>query len=194
MKRRDFLTGMFGVGCAAVASPGAAQTVRRKKVGYLSGGKQAITGEFTIDIFKASLRDLGWRINKTIDIDQRFADGDASRLAGLASELVQLRPDVIACTGASEARALLSATQEIPVVFLIVADPISSRLVGSISRPGGNITGFAQGPQILWSKRLGLLTEMIGRQPRRVAWLGNPENSGSIPNWADAREAAERGV
>src|SRR3979411_2303444 len=91
MKRRDFLTGMFGVGCAAVAIPGAAQTVRRKKVGYLSGGKQAITGEFTIDIFKASLRDLGWRINETIDIDQRFADGDASRLAGLASELGQLR-------------------------------------------------------------------------------------------------------
>jgi putative ABC transport system substrate-binding protein len=192
MKRREFLTGMFGVGCASVAGSGAAQTVRRKKVGYLSGGKQGITGEFTIDIFKASLRDLGWRVNETIDIDQRFADGDASRLEGLASELVQLRPDVIACTGASEAKALLSATQEIPVVFLIVADPISSRLVASISRPGGNITGFAQGPQILWSKRLGLLTELIGRQPRRVAWLGNPENSGSIPNWADAKEAAER--
>jgi putative ABC transport system substrate-binding protein len=91
-------------------------------------------------LFKASLRDLGWRVNETIDVDQGFADGDASRLAGLASELVQLRPDVIACTGASEAKARLSVTQEIPVVFLIVADPISSRLVASISRPGGNIT------------------------------------------------------
>ena len=192
MKRRDFLTAMFGVGCAAVANPTQAQTVRRKRLGYLSGGKQVSTGEFTIDIFKASLRDLGWRVNETIEIDERWADGDASRLASLASELVQLRPDVIACTGASEAKALQSATRESPVVFLQVADPISSHLVASISHPGGNITGFAQGPQILWSKRLGLLTEMIGRQPRHLAWLGNPENSGSVPNWADAKEAAAR--
>src|SRR4029453_3457181 len=94
--------------------------------------------------------------------------------------------------GTSEAKALQSATPEIPIVFLQVADPVSSRLVASISRPGGNITGFAQGPQILWSKRLELLTEMIGRQPRHLAWLGNPENSGSVPSWADAKEAAAR--
>jgi putative ABC transport system substrate-binding protein len=68
-------------------------------------------------------------------------------------------------------------------------------LVASISRPGANLTGFAQGPQILWSKRLSLLTEMIGRRPRQLAWLGNPQNSGSIQNWADAKEAtANAGV
>jgi len=93
-------------------------------------------GEYTIDIFKASLRDLGWRVNETIDIDERWADADASRLAPLASELVQLRPDVIACTGASEAKALQSATREIPVVFLQVADPISSHLVREYLSPG----------------------------------------------------------
>lgn len=191
MNRRDFLTTTFGICYAALANSSQAQTVRRKKLGYLSGGRQG-TGEFTIDIFKASLRDLGWRANETIDFDERWADGDASRLAPLASELVKLRPDVIACTGTSEAKALQSATAEIPVVFLQVADPISSRLVPSISRPAGNITGFAQGPQILWSKRLGLLTEMIGRQPRHLAWLGNPENSGSVPSWADAKESAAR--
>ena len=65
-------------------------------------------------------------------------------------------------------------------------------MVASISRPGGNITGFVQGPQILWGKRLGLLTEMLGRQPRHLAWLGNPENSGTASNWADAEDAAAR--
>jgi putative ABC transport system substrate-binding protein len=183
---------MFGFACAAaVIDPSQAQTVRRKRLGYLSGGRQG-TGAYTIDILKASLRDLGWRGNETIDIDERWADGDVSRLARLASELVQLRPDVIAATGTSEAKALQAATQDIPIVFLQVADPISSGLVASISRPGGNITGFAQGPQILWSKRLGLLTEMLGRQPRHLAWLGNPGNSGSVSNWADARDAAAR--
>jgi len=191
MNRRDFLTSTFGIGCAAAANSGQAQTVRRRKLGYLSGGRQG-TGAYTVDILKKSLRDLGWRESETIDIDERWADGDGSRLGRLATELIQLRPDVIACTGTSEAKALQSATREIPIVFLQVADPISSRLVASISHPGGNVTGFAQGPQILWSKRLGLLTEMIERQPRHLAWLGNPENSGSVSNWADAKDAAAR--
>ena len=193
MRRREFITLIGGatvsLTCAAVTDRSEAQTARRKRLGYLSGGRQG-TGEFSIDILKASLRDLGWRGNETIDIDERWADGDASRLARLASELVQLRPDVIASTGASEAKALQVATQDIPIVFLQVGDP--SGLVASISRPGGNITGFMQGPQILWSKRLGLLTEMLGRQPRHLAWLGNPENSGTASNWADAEDAAAR--
>jgi putative ABC transport system substrate-binding protein len=191
VKRRNFLIGALGFACATVIDSSEAQTVRRKRLGYLSGGRQGM-GESSIDILNASLRELGWRVNETIDIDERWADGDASRLARLANELVQLRPDVIAASGASEAKAVRAATRDIPIVFLQVADPIASGLVTSISRPGGNITGFAQGPQILWSKRLSLLTEMIGRQPRHLAWLGNPKNSGSVPNWADAKEATAR--
>lgn len=60
---------------------------------YLSGGGQD-TGEYTIEILKASLRDLGWRVNETIEIEERWTDGDASRLARLAGELIQLRPDL----------------------------------------------------------------------------------------------------
>ena len=191
MRRRDLLTGALGFTCFAVLDTSAAQTVRRKRLGYLSGGGKG-AGESTIDILKAPLRDLGWRENETIDIDERWADGDVSRLPRLASELVQLRPDVIATTGGSETKALQAATQDIPIVFHVVADAIASGVVTSISRPGGNITGFSQGPQILWSKRLGLLTEMLGRQPRHLAWLGNPANSGTASNWADAKDAAAR--
>jgi putative tryptophan/tyrosine transport system substrate-binding protein len=191
MRRRDLLMGALGLTCAALVDPSEAQTVRRKRLGYLSGGRPG-TGGSILDILKAHLRDLGWRGNETIDIDERWADGDFSRLARLAGELVQLRPDVIAATGTSETKALQAATQDIPIVFLQVADPVASGVVASIARPGGNITGFAQGPQILWSKRLGLLTEMLGRQPRHLAWLGNPGNTGSELNWADAKDAAAR--
>ena len=192
MKRRDLLTGALGFTCAAMIDPSGAQTVRRKRLGYLSGGRQGTGNEYTSGILKASLRDLGWRGNETIEIDERWADGDVLRLPRLASELVQLRPDVIAATGTSETKALQAATQDIPIVFLQVAEPVASGVVASISRPGGNTTGFAQGPQILWSKRLSLLTEMLGRQPRHLAWLGNPGNSGSALNWADAKDAAAR--
>jgi putative ABC transport system substrate-binding protein len=133
MRRRVLLMGALGFMCATVIGPSEAQTVRRKELGYLSGGGQD-TGEYTIEILKASLRDLGWRVNETIEIEERWADGDASRLARLAGELIQLRPDVIAATGASEAKALQAATQDIPVVFLQVADPLYAGLVASISR------------------------------------------------------------
>ena len=195
MQRRKFIMLIGGATvaftCSAMIDPSEAQTARRKRLGYLSGGSQG-TGESTIDILKASLRDHGWRGNETIDIDERWADGDVSRLPRLASELVQLRPDVIAATGSSETKALQAVTQDIPIVFHVVADALASGVVTSISRPGGNITGFSQGPQILWSKRLSLLTEMLGRQPRHLAWLGNPTNSGTASNWADARDAAAR--
>jgi len=144
---------------------------------------------------KASLRDLGWRAGETIEFEERWADGDFSRLPRLASELVMLSPDVIVATGSSETSSLHAATRDIPVVFIQVADPVSLGVVASIARPGGNITGLAQGPQILWSKRLGLLTELLGRLPHRLAWLGNPRNAGSEANWTDAKDAtAQAGV
>jgi len=191
MRRRNVLTGAFAFTCGASLSPILAQTARRKRVGYLSGGR-ASPVDYTLDILKASLRDLGWRENDTIDIDTRWADGDSSRLARLASELVHLRPDVIATTGGSEAKAVQLITSDIPIVFHMVADPVTSGLVASISRPGGNTTGFTQGPQLVWSKRLGLLTEMLGHEVRHLAWLGNPGHSGSQLNWADANDAAAR--
>ena len=191
MRRRDLFTGVFGAVCAATTTSGIAQTVRRRRLAYLSGGKKG-TSYYTIDVLRASLRDLGWRENETLEIDARWADGDPSRLASPARNLFQLRPDVIATTGDSETKALQLATQDIPIVFHLVGDPVASGLVASISHPGGNTTGLSQGPQILWSKRLGLFTEMLGRQPHHLAWLGNPGNLGSELNWTDAKDAATR--
>ena len=188
MKRRDLIKGALGLAWATMLEPSGAQTVSRKRLGYLSGGSPGL-GEFTIDILKASLRDLGWRIGETMDIEERWAEGDFTRLPGLANELVGLRPDVIVATGSSETKSLQAATRDLPIVFIQVADPVSLGVVTTISRPGRNITGLAQGPQILWSKRVGLLTELLGHPPRRLAWLGNPGNAGSEANWKDARDA-----
>jgi putative tryptophan/tyrosine transport system substrate-binding protein len=191
MKRRDLLTGALGFTCMAVINQSGAQTLRRKRLGYLSGASRE-SRENTIDILIASLRDLGWRAGETIEFEERWADGASSRLPRLASELVMLNPDVIVATGSSETSSLHAATKDIPVVFIQVLDPVSLGVVASIPRPGGNITGLAQGPQILWGKRLGLLTELLGRPPRRLAWLGNPGNAGSEANWGDAKDAATR--
>ena len=71
-------------------------------------------------------------------------------------------------------------------------DPVAAGFVKQIARPGGNITGFMAGPHFLWGKRIELLTELLGRRPRRLAWIGNPGNTGSEANWADARDSTAR--
>ena len=189
MRRRDILKVLFGFTWIAMPNATVAQTRGPKRIGYLSGSSQGMR-ENTSDILEQRLRDLGWRAGETIEFERRWADGDFSRLPGLASELVKLKPDVIVATGSSETSAVHAATKDIPVVFIQVLDPVALGVVTSIARPGGNITGLAQGPQILWGKRLGLLTELLGHVPRDVAWLGNPGNAGSEANWADAKDAS----
>jgi putative ABC transport system substrate-binding protein len=104
-----------------------------------------------LSILKNSLHDLGWRIDETLEIDERHAAGDTASLPRLAAELVAKRPAVIGATGGTEAKALQDATRDIPVVFMQMAwDPVAAGLVQSIARPGGNLTGFLQSPELLW--------------------------------------------
>ena len=137
-----------------------------------------------------SLR-LGLETGETLEVEEREAEGDASHLPRLAADIVALRPDVIACTGEIEAKALQGATHDIPVVFMeVTVEPVSAGLVDSISRPGGNLTGFLQTRQPLTGKRLDLLGELLGRHPRRVAYVLNPVNINAARLEADAAQAA----
>ena len=165
----------------------------RARLGYLSGGMKAEMEQHTAAILKESLRALGWRLGETLDIDERWANGDFAVLPRLAKELLERRPDILVSSGTSETRALQTLTRTIPIVFMQVAvDPVAVGFVKNIARPGGNITGFMQAPQLLWGKRIELLTELLGRPPRRLAWIGNPGNTSSEANWADARDAAAK--
>jgi len=149
--------------------------------------------EGTSDILKQALQELGWKLGETLEVDERRAGGDASRLPRLAQEIVAGRPSVIACTGGTEARALQAATPDIPIVFMQVAvDPVAAKLVESISRSGGNVTGFLQAPQLLSGKRLDLLTELLERPLRRLAYIVNPGNVNATRLWTDGSEAATR--
>ena len=191
MKRREFITLLGGAAVWPIAARG--QTPRHARIGYLSGGKSSVRAIDTIDLFKENLRELGWRIGDNLDFDERWADGEFANMPRLAGELVALQPDVLVCTGPTETKSLQAATRSIPIIFLQVpVDPVSIGLVESIARPGGNITGFMAGPQFLWGKRIGLLTELLGRPPRRLAWVGNPGNLASSANWADANDAAAK--
>jgi putative tryptophan/tyrosine transport system substrate-binding protein len=188
MRRRDLLAAASAIAIVVQCTDACAQVTRRGRLGWLSGAGKQTDDNSPLAMLRAALSGLDWKPGE-LEIEER--EGDASNLPALAAEIVALRPDVIACTGGAEAKALQGATHEIPVVFIELAvDPVSAGLVESISQPGGNLTGFLQMPELLTGKRLDILAELLGRHPRRVAYVLNPENVNAARLEADAAQAA----
>jgi putative ABC transport system substrate-binding protein len=191
MRRREFLA---SAGALAAAFPGTvhAQRAQPARVGWLSA---ALAGspENPLATLKETLDGLGWHIGQNLVFEERHANGEVSALPRLAFELVGLRPDVIGATGTTEAQSLQHATRDIPIVFMQVAvDPVRLGPVHSIARPGGNLTGFLQTPELLWGKRIDLLAALLGRHPQRLAFLGNPSNTSFALSWAHIHNEAAR--
>jgi putative ABC transport system substrate-binding protein len=159
-------------------------------MGWLSAGPEGVEGS-PLEVLKTSLAHLGWRIGDNLQLEERHANGESTSLPHLAAELIALRPRLIGATGATEAGVLVARTRDIPIIFMQLAvDPVAAGLVDSITRPGGNVTGFMQTPQPLWGKRLDVLREVLGRAPQRVGYLTNPRNVSFEANWVDVQHAA----
>jgi putative ABC transport system substrate-binding protein len=158
------------------------------RMGWLSGSTPSTLPG--LDLLLTYLSALGWRAGETLEVVDRRAEGDASKLPRLAAEIVAAHPDVIACTGTVEASALSAATTEIPIVFHFVSDPLTLGIVTNLARPTGNITGIAIAAQVLEGKRLELLVDLLGPSARKFAWLGNPTNISVNSLWSDVAAAA----
>jgi putative ABC transport system substrate-binding protein len=140
-----------------------------------------------IEALKAGLRELGYVEGRNLVIDFRWAEGDLARLPALADELVRLKPDVIVTATTPGAMAAKRATQSIPVVLASVGDPVSTGLVSSLARPGGNLTGSSLFTADESAKRVELIKDALPRV-QRVALLVNPSN----PLWAGSVEEVAR--
>jgi putative ABC transport system substrate-binding protein len=171
------LAAVFGLALLATPLADAQPAGKVYRVGYLSSGSP--TGDTRArDAFLEGLRELGWVEGKNIVIEQRFAEGRLDRLPDLATELVRLKVDAIAAATASPVIAARNVTPTIPIVMLAVADPVGRRIVASLSRPGGNVTGVAYGVGTdTFGKGLELLREAVPRI-RRVAVFSNPDSPG----------------
>ena len=119
---------------------------------------------------------MGWSAGSTVQIEVRWTSADVNQIRMLAKELVSLRPDVILSHGTVVTAALQKETQTIPIVFVIVSDPVGSGFVGSLQSPGGNITGFINLEAQLAGKWLELLTK-IAPTVRRAAAIFNPDTA-----------------
>ncbi len=122
---------------------------------------------------RQGLRELGWIEGRNFAFELRFADGDHARLPQLADELVSANVDVIVTGSSRGVSAAKNATSTIPIVMVVIGDPVQGGLIASLARPGGNLTGVTALGQVLNVKRLELLKEVLPGV-RRVAVLTNP--------------------
>ena len=169
----------------AGAQPGGRQSKDTHTLGLLTPDGRS---PHLWDAFRAALRERGYTEGRNLTIHFRSAEGQQDRLARLATELVSLKVDVIVTAGQPAIRALLQATQTIPVIMAVSGDPVATGLVPSLARPGGNLTGLSILSPELSGKRLQILKEIIPTLSR-VAMLWNPANQDSQIN-ARATESA----
>jgi putative ABC transport system substrate-binding protein len=153
----------------------AQQAKKVPRIGILFAATPSANSE-RMEAFRQGLRERGYVAGKDVFIEQRYADGNLDRLPVLVSDLVHLNVDVIVSATSQGTRSLKEATNTIPIVMTNDADPVGGKVVASLARPGGNITGLSILAPELSGKRLELLKEIVPKLAR-VAVLGTSRPS-----------------
>jgi putative ABC transport system substrate-binding protein len=159
MDRRAFIERVAG-GLLAMPLAATAQPTKSHRIGFLGNGDPTALSSQD-EAFRRSLRELGWIEGQNVMIDYRWAEGNPDRLPTLVAELVQAKVDVIVVSGSPAIRAAQNATRTIPIVFVVLTDPVTLGFVPSLARPGGNMTGLASDFEELITKDLQLLKEAV---------------------------------
>ena len=177
MRRRDFVTLLGGAALAAPLAARAQQPEKLRRIGMLLGGAQNDREtQARLVPFWQALTELNWIDGRTLKADMRWGDADPARIAAYAAELAALAPDLIFGNVTPVLRALQKATQTVPIVFAGVSDPVGDGLVASLSRPGGNITGFSSFDPEIGGKWLQILKE-ISPGTARIGVIYNPDTA-----------------
>jgi putative tryptophan/tyrosine transport system substrate-binding protein len=175
MRIREFI--VF-VGCAAVEWPLAARAQPSNRVRLVAGlfglAESDSEVQARVTAFRHQLADLGWVESNNIRFEFRFFGSDSNLSRTFATELIKLAPDVIWTQAVTALDAIWQTTRTIPVVFINVADPVGSAYVTSLSRPGGNFTGFTNFEYAMGSRWLQILKD-IAPAVTRVAIVYSPE-------------------
>jgi len=189
--RRQLLAALGG---AAAAWPLAARAQqpreRMRRIGVLMHlAADDPEGQSRVAAFLQGLQEAGWAVGRNVNIDVRWAAGEAERYRRYAAEIVALTPDVILTSATPSIRAMQQATRTVPIVFVLVPDAVGTGIVDSLSRPGGNTTGFTSTELGMSVKWLELLKE-IAPKVMRAAVLRDPANPAGIGQFGAVKGAA----
>ena len=180
IRRRKFLATLLGGAAAWPLVAWAQRPDRMRRVGVLMHlAADDPEGQRRVAAFLQGLQEAGWAIGRNVNIDVRWAAGEADRFPRYAMELVALAPDVILASATPSVRAVQQTTRTVPIVFVLVPDAVGSGIVASLSRPGGNATGLTPnefGMSVKWLE----LLKQIAPKVTRAAVLRDPANPAGI--------------
>ena len=189
MRRRDFVRAIVGSATAWPLTARAQQSKSTRRVAallpYSANDPEAQNRNAA---FLQALQQLGWTVGQNVQIEYRWAAGSEDDMRKYAAELVALAPDVILTSGAA-VESLRRATRSVPIVFVIVPDPVGAGFVDSLARPGGNVTGFANYDYAIGAKWLALLKE-IAPNTTRAAVLRDPAIRAGMGQWGAIQSAS----
>lgn len=189
MRRREFITLLGGAATWPLAAK--AQSSTTPVIGVLYSGRPTGYWLRPDAALRRGLNDAGYAEGRNLRIEARWAEDHYDRLPDMAADLVQQKVAVIAAVTTTSARAVKAATDKIPVVFVTIADPVQIGFVGSLSRPGGNMTGVTVLSVEVGSKRLELLHETVP-SATTIALLLNPKNPNATTEAKKTQAAAHR--
>jgi putative ABC transport system substrate-binding protein len=194
VRRREFITALGGVAAAWPLAASAQQTMHVRRVGvFMAYAENDPEARDYVDAFNNGMKELRWTEGRDIRIDFHWATGDVNRMRSLAKQLVEQKPDVIVSNTTPVTATLLRETRTIPVVFVIVSDPVGSGFVAGLSHPGGNATGFINVEASMATKWLELVKE-TAPSVTRVALLFNPTTAPYFQYYQKPFEAAARSI
>ena len=159
-------------------------------IGFLGNGKTTTVPSQQLEAFRRVLRVLGWIEGHNMAIEYRYAEGNPDRLPALVTELVRAKVDAIMLAGPPAIRAARGATNTVPIVFVVLIDPVTAGFVQSLARPGGNMTGLASQFEELITKQLQLLKEAVPSLSR-IALLHRSDGESAV---LTAAETAARSL
>ena len=195
IRRREFISTLCGMAVAWPLAARAQQPEGMRRIGVLMNrAADDPLGQARVAAFQQALQQLGWNDGRNVRIDIRWGENDADRVRRDAQELVALAPDILLADSTASVTALQKVTRTLPIVFTSVVDPVGAGHVDSLSRPGGNITGFMLFEYGFSGKWLELLKQ-ITPQVARVAVIRDPGISAGLrrkrkpkngfPTWVD---------
>jgi len=190
LRRREFITLLGGTAATFPLAARAQQPERIRRIGILlPAAADNLDFQTRVAAFYQGLQQSGWTIGRNVRIDTRWATANAAEIRRQAAELAALAPDVILASGALTVGPLLQATRSVPIVFVLVTDPVGAGLVDSLARPGGKATGFMNFEYSISGKWLELLKQ-IAPSVTRVAVLRDATQGGGTSMFAAIQTAA----
>ena len=175
MRRREFIAGLGGAALLPRRAH-AEQATQTRLVGVLMGTAETDrVSQDRLSAFREALQQLGWAEGRNLRFEIRWAGADTDRVRAAAAELVKLQPDVVLSFGTSAIAALKPVTTSIPIVFVVVNDPVAQGYVPNVEHPGGNITGFSFIDYSMIGKALGLFKQMAPTVTR-LGFIFNPDD------------------